>query len=127
FAGQSTSLSLNVNADIDEGRTVNVLLVLPREYLRDAVASRLAVESEPRAGQADLRTGRDGVIAALDIGMLHRQLGDHLADDVVQIRTMRDVFELRLLLFAQRLPVVGAHVLRVGEGPGTTPDLARQL
>src|SRR6202034_3323732 len=86
-----------------------------------------AVELEAGAGERHLGTGRRLEVAAGDVGVGVVQLGDHLADHVVDVRTMAGVGEQRLVLPAQRLPVVAGHALDVEEVAVPAPRLAEDL
>ena len=111
--GEHVVADLRVDADLGQRRPVNLLFVLSLED-REILYRLEALSSSNRApGSADTRAHRRRYVAAIDIGVLHGQFGDHLADDVVQVGAMRDVFQQRFVLLTERLPIVAVHIRRV--------------
>ncbi len=82
---------LDVDADLGQRRAVAFLLVLPAQDARELVATDRRVELEARAEQRDGRTRRDRPVAARDVGVADVELGDHLAQHVVEVRAVPDV------------------------------------
>ena len=117
----------DIDSDLGQRRPIAILLVVSRENLDDAVAIGLWIELELGPGQRDCRSLGDREVAPGDVGMSRPQLGDHLADQVVQIRAMRDMRQPRLILSLQTLPVVAVHVLHVEEVAEASPDFVEDL
>ena len=88
---QNVVAHLDVDADLGQGRTVLVFLVVSGKDLRDAVAAGPGIELEFSPGQRNLVSLRQIVVSSLDIGMTDAELGDHFADQVVEIGAMPHV------------------------------------
>jgi hypothetical protein len=58
---------------------------------------------------------------------LHRQLGNHLGDDIVQVGAMRHEGQLRLVFAAQPAPVEAMHVFDIEVVAVAAPDLGENF
>jgi hypothetical protein len=125
--GQDVVTHGGLDAHLGEGRPVAGLLVVAGEDPADPVATAGRVELEAGARERHVRPLGLVPVAAGDVGVLDRQLGDHLGDEVVQVRAVGHVGQERPVLLAQRLPVVAVHVLHVEEVAVATPDLVEDL
>src|SRR5439155_11459679 len=87
----------------------------------------LPVERQARARQRHRRPAGDLEVAALDVGVLDRQLRHHLADQVVEVGAVGDGGEPRLVALPDRLPVETVHVLDVEPVAIAAPHLVEDL
>ena len=112
-----------VDADLGQWRPIFGLFVLSLQNPPDAVEPGVGVQFQIRSHERDLRAFRQLVVAARYVGVADIEFGDHLADDVVQVRAMSDMCKPRTIAVADRGPVVSVHVLRVKEIPIAPPHL----
>ena len=116
-----------IHANFRQWRAINVFGVIALEYLRDAITSRLLVKLEPCPRQTRTRSRRILEITPIDVCVLNRQLSDHLANNVVEIRPMGHILQQRFVLLAQRDPVVAVHVRNVEPVAIASPNLIEDL
>ena len=57
---------------------------------------------------ARMRARRKLHVAAVDIGVLYGQFGNHFTDYVVQVGAMRDIWQELAVALAQGFPIVAA-------------------
>ncbi len=117
----------DVDADFSQRRSILGFRVVSSEDCRDAVPVGGAVQLEFRAGQRDARALGGLPVTAGDVRMTDRQLGNHLAHDVIQIGSVCNVFEKGAVPIAERPPVVPVHVLDVEEVAKPPPHLVEDL
>ena len=112
-----------IDADLGQRRSILRLFVLSLQNPLDAVDPGIGVQFQIRSHERHLGALRQFVVAARDVRVTDIELGDHLADDVVQVRAMPHMREPRAIAFPNRVPVVSMHVLRVEEIPVAPPHL----
>ena len=93
----------------------------------DPVPPRVRIPGEARPGETGARAVGDLVISSLDVGVRDLKLGDHVADQVVQIGAVLDVGQERPVTDAEIVPVVPVEVFDVEEVAEPPPDLVEDL
>src|SRR5207247_2517975 len=94
---------------------------------RNAIATGVLIKFKARARQSHPRPWRNLKITAFDISVLNGELRNHFADYVVQVRAMSHVLQQRLVLLAQRHPVITMHVRNIEEVAVTPPYFVKDL
>ena len=125
FHGNEVIAFLHFETRLGERRAPVVFPVFARVDLLDAVEP--AVRLEVHAEHADADTLAVGDVAAAHVGVRSVQLGDHLADDVVQVAAVGHPGKQRLIALSDRGPVGAAHFRVPVEVALQPPRLAQDL
>ena len=116
---------LDLQAWLRERRARRIGPVLAGIDLLDAEEPAVRFEVGPQKADADALAV--GHISAADIGMRGVELGDHFADDIIEVAPVRDPGQERLVSLADRRPVGPAHAGVPVEVTLDSPGLAQEL
>ena len=116
-----------INTDFRERGTIFGLGVIALIDAGDFIAVGLGVELDGAAGEGVVGACGAGIVAALDVGMADVELGDHFAEDIVEVAAVRDVGEEGAVLAPECVPVVAMEVGDVEVVAVFAPDLGEDL